>query len=129
MSSRICDLDLSHTPLQVWRQTLWTDIKTEVMEEGTKAFVKEVKALPKAVRDEDCFKVSAWAFGNVRHAHTQLQWQPHMSHLDIAHLQGMHQRAVALLLCCLLCASTMSEKLLFLWAVVSATCKGCMQLV
>ncbi len=27
------------------------------MEEGTKAFVKEVKALPKAVRDEDCFKV------------------------------------------------------------------------
>lgn len=45
------------TSLQVWRQTLWTDIKTEVMEEGTKAFVKEVKALPKAVRDEDCFKV------------------------------------------------------------------------
>ena len=28
------------------------------MEEGTKGFVKEVKALPKAVRDEDCFKVS-----------------------------------------------------------------------
>jgi len=42
---------------QVWRQTLWTDIRTDVMEEGTKAFVKEVKALPKAVRDEDCFKV------------------------------------------------------------------------
>ncbi|DBA86689.1 TPA: Dynein alpha chain, flagellar outer arm [Trebouxia sp. C0004] len=41
---------------QVWRQTLWTDIRTDVMEEGTKAFVKEVKALPKAVRDEDCFK-------------------------------------------------------------------------
>ena len=45
------------TPSQVWRQTLWTNVKTEVMEEGTKAFVKEVKALPKAVRDEDCFKV------------------------------------------------------------------------
>ena len=28
------------------------------MEEGTKAFVKEVKALPKNVRDEDCFKVN-----------------------------------------------------------------------
>ena len=41
----------------MWRQTLWTDIRTDVMEEGTKAFVKEVKALPKAVRDEDCFKV------------------------------------------------------------------------
>ena len=45
---------------QVWRQTLWTDIRTDVMEEGTKAFVKEVKALPKAVRDEDCFKVGTW---------------------------------------------------------------------
>ena len=43
--------------VQVWRQTLWTDIRTDVMEEGTKAFVKEVKALPKAIRDEDCFKV------------------------------------------------------------------------
>ena len=32
-------------------------VQTDVMEEGTKAFVKEVKALPKAVRDEDCFKV------------------------------------------------------------------------
>lgn len=50
---------MADTALQVWRQTLWTDIKTEVMEEGTKAFVKEVKALPKAVRDEDCFKVGA----------------------------------------------------------------------
>lgn len=27
------------------------------MEEGTKSFVKEVKALPKQIRDEDCFKV------------------------------------------------------------------------
>lgn len=43
---------------QVWRQTLWTDIRTDVMEEGTKAFVKEVKGLPKAIRDEDCFKVT-----------------------------------------------------------------------
>ena len=48
--------------LQVWRQTLWTDIRTDVMEEGTKAFVKEVKALPKAVRDEDCFKVGALVY-------------------------------------------------------------------
>lgn len=42
---------------QVWRETLWTGIRTDVMEEGTKSFVKEVKALPKQIRDEDCFKV------------------------------------------------------------------------
>ena len=43
--------------LQVWRSTLWSDIKTEIMEEGTKNFVKEVKSLNKKVRDDDCFKV------------------------------------------------------------------------
>lgn len=36
--------------MQAWKQTLWTDIKTEEMEEGAKNFVKEVKALPKRVR-------------------------------------------------------------------------------
>lgn len=36
--------------LQDWKQTLWNDIKTDQMEEGTKNFVKEVKALPKRVR-------------------------------------------------------------------------------
>ena len=60
------------TPLQVWRQTLWTDIKTEIMEEGTKAFVKEVKALPKAVRDEDCFKVGTLVSDQSMHACTEM---------------------------------------------------------
>lgn len=41
----------------MWRSTLWSDIKTEIMEEGTKNFVKEVKSLNKKVRDDDCFKV------------------------------------------------------------------------
>lgn len=36
--------------LQAWKQTLWSDVKTEEMEEGAKNFVKEVKALPKGVR-------------------------------------------------------------------------------
>lgn len=40
------------------------------MEEGTKAFVKEVKALPKAVRDEDCFKVGALALSRSAQLHT-----------------------------------------------------------
>jgi dynein heavy chain, axonemal len=39
-----------------WRSTLWADIKTDIMEEGAKAFVKDVKALPKRIRDEDCYK-------------------------------------------------------------------------
>jgi dynein heavy chain len=42
--------------MQDWRQTLWTEIKTDLMDEGAKNFVKEVKALPKRVREEDCFK-------------------------------------------------------------------------
>ena len=49
--------DITQYGLQVWRSTLWSDIKTEVMEEGTKNFVKEVKSLNKKVRDDDCFKV------------------------------------------------------------------------
>lgn len=47
----LCELQF-----QDWRQTLWNDIKTEVMEDGAKAFVKEVKSLSKKIRDEDCFK-------------------------------------------------------------------------
>ncbi|CAD7704939.1 unnamed protein product [Ostreobium quekettii] len=47
---------LCETQFQDWRQTLWDDIKTEVMEDGAKAFVKEVKGLPKRIREENCFK-------------------------------------------------------------------------
>lgn len=42
--------------VQDWRQTLWSDIRTDVMEEGAKQFVKEVKSLHKKVRDEDVFR-------------------------------------------------------------------------
>ena len=42
------------------------------MEEGTKAFVKEVKALPKNVRDEDCFKVRCKATGCLTPEHLTL---------------------------------------------------------
>eukprot|EP00879_Flechtneria_rotunda_P017284 GHRR01018106.1.p1 GENE.GHRR01018106.1~~GHRR01018106.1.p1 ORF type:complete len:1124 (+),score=375.49 GHRR01018106.1:243-3374(+) len=41
---------------QAWRKTLWSNISTEEMEEGAKNFVKEVKALPKRIRDEDVFR-------------------------------------------------------------------------
>eukprot|EP00877_Chromochloris_zofingiensis_P015255 jgi/Chrzof1/9984/Cz04g22250.t1 len=47
----LCELQF-----QAWRQTLWKDIQTEVMEEGAKNFVKEVKSLSKKVREEDVFK-------------------------------------------------------------------------
>ena len=50
--------EMQGTLLQEWRQTLWAHIKTDLMEDGTKNFVKEVKALNKKVRDDDCFKVS-----------------------------------------------------------------------
>ena len=63
----------------MWRQTLWTDIKTDVMEEGTKAFVKEVKALPKNVRDEDCFKVRGKATGCSTSEHLVL-WMVTLMH-------------------------------------------------
>lgn len=43
--------------LQEWRATLWKDIRTDIMEDGTKSFTKEVKALPKGVKDESVFKV------------------------------------------------------------------------
>lgn len=39
-----------------WRSTLWNDIRTDVMEDGAKNFVKEVKSLNKKIRDEDCFR-------------------------------------------------------------------------
>lgn len=39
-----------------WKTTLWTDINTEDMEDASKAFVKEVRAINKVIRDEDCFK-------------------------------------------------------------------------
>ncbi|KAK9867723.1 hypothetical protein WJX84_004647 [Apatococcus fuscideae] len=39
-----------------WRATLWKDIRTDIMEDGTKTFAKEVKALPKGVKDESVFK-------------------------------------------------------------------------
>ena len=42
---------------QEWRATLWKDIRTDIMEDGTKSFTKEVKALPKGIKDESVFKV------------------------------------------------------------------------
>lgn len=39
-----------------WKKTLWNDIRTDLMEDGAKNFVKEVKSLNKLVRDEDVFK-------------------------------------------------------------------------
>lgn len=39
-----------------WRETLWNDIRTDLMEDGAKGFVKEVKTLNKKVRDEDVFR-------------------------------------------------------------------------
>lgn len=41
----LCELQF-----QAWRATLWNDIRTEVMEDGAKQFVKEVKMLNKKVR-------------------------------------------------------------------------------
>jgi len=35
--------------MQDWRQTLWSQIQTELMEDGAKNFVKEVKSLSKKV--------------------------------------------------------------------------------
>jgi dynein heavy chain len=50
--------------LQTWKQTLWSDIKTEEMEEGAKNFVKEVKALPKRVRLSCKWNnIDAWELG------------------------------------------------------------------
>lgn len=42
--------------LQDFRETLWDDIQTDVMEDAAKAFVKDVKSLPKRIREEPCFK-------------------------------------------------------------------------
>ena len=43
-TSLLCELQFVE-----WRQTLWNDIRTEVMEDGAKGFVKDVKALNKKV--------------------------------------------------------------------------------
>lgn len=50
-TSVLCELQFA-----AWKQTLWSNIDTTVMEDGAKNFVKEVKSLNKKVRDEDCFK-------------------------------------------------------------------------
>ena len=50
-TSSLCELQF-----QSWRQTLWADIHTEIMEDGAKGFVKEVKGLPKWIREEHCYK-------------------------------------------------------------------------
>jgi hypothetical protein len=42
----LCELQFG-----AWRDTLWADIRTDLMEEGAKAFIKEVKGLHKKVRD------------------------------------------------------------------------------
>jgi dynein heavy chain, axonemal len=39
-----------------WKQTLWNNINTEAIDTASKVFVKEVKAINKTVRDEDCYK-------------------------------------------------------------------------
>ena len=41
---QLCELQFA-----AWRSTLWSDIKTSDMEDGTKGFVKEVKGLSKKV--------------------------------------------------------------------------------
>lgn len=38
-----------------WRKTLWADIKTDMMEDNTKMFVKEVKGLPKKIRTSNAY--------------------------------------------------------------------------
>ncbi|KAI8464229.1 MAG: flagellar alpha dynein [Monoraphidium minutum] len=49
--AQLCELQSA-----AWRDTLWADIKTEEMEEGSKGFVKDVKGLSKKVREEGVFK-------------------------------------------------------------------------
>ena len=49
-TSSLCEVQF-----QDWKTTLWADIRTDLMEEGAKAFVKEVKSLPKRIRQEDCY--------------------------------------------------------------------------
>ena len=43
-TSMLCELQFAD-----WKDTLWSDIRTEVMEDGAKTFVKEVKSLHKKV--------------------------------------------------------------------------------
>ena len=43
------------TQFSEWRKTTWTEIKTDVMEMGTKGFIKEIKALPQRARAYDVY--------------------------------------------------------------------------
>lgn len=43
-TAMLCELQFAD-----WRDTLWNDIRTDIMEDGAKAFVKEVKGLNKKV--------------------------------------------------------------------------------
>ena len=43
------------TQFAEWRTTSWTEIKTDVMEMGTKGFIKEVKALPQRAKRYDVY--------------------------------------------------------------------------
>ncbi len=40
---------LCKVQFDAWKSTLWSDIRTDVMEEGAKNFVKEIKSLNKKV--------------------------------------------------------------------------------
>jgi dynein heavy chain len=44
-TAMLCELQFSD-----WRETLWNDIRTDLMEDGAKQFIKEVKGLNKKVR-------------------------------------------------------------------------------
>ena len=50
-TSALCEMQFA-----AWRTTLWNDINTTFMEDGTKAFQKDVKGLPKKIRDVDAYK-------------------------------------------------------------------------
>ena len=44
------------TQFAEWRQTAWASIDTDMMEMGTKGFIKEIKALPQRVRSYDAYQ-------------------------------------------------------------------------
>lgn len=59
-TAMLCELQFAD-----WRETLWNDIRTDVMEDGAKAFIKEVKSLNKKVRLDGmlpcpCDCLSSW---------------------------------------------------------------------
>ena len=39
-----------------WQTTLWKDVRTDIMEDGTKAFQKDVKNLPKKIRSANMYE-------------------------------------------------------------------------